>query len=179
MCIRDRYFTDRGLEELAERRGGEAITLEWLAERLRDFLDLYPEFRGRGRTLRHLARAAGGRPVVRRSAQRGTTGRPQGFPSAGSRRTVEETTGAGAQCRRRAHSPRRGKETRNGWEEQRRTRDSQAQGGQEAEGHRLDRHRTAHDAASPGQPSEVASPGQARLLRRSASCRCAAVSAVH
>ncbi len=38
------YFTDRGLEELAERRGGEAITLEWLAERLRDFLDLYPEF---------------------------------------------------------------------------------------------------------------------------------------
>jgi DNA-binding transcriptional LysR family regulator len=38
------YFTDRGLEELAKRRGGEAITLEWLAERLRDFLDLYPEF---------------------------------------------------------------------------------------------------------------------------------------
>jgi Family of unknown function (DUF6104) len=38
------YFTDRGIEELAERRGGESVTLEWLAERLRDFVDLNPEF---------------------------------------------------------------------------------------------------------------------------------------
>jgi hypothetical protein len=38
------YFTDRGIEELAERRGDETVTLEWLAERLRDFLDLNPEF---------------------------------------------------------------------------------------------------------------------------------------
>lgn len=38
------YFTDRGIEELAERRGGEEISLEWLAERLRDFVDEYPEF---------------------------------------------------------------------------------------------------------------------------------------
>jgi hypothetical protein len=38
------YFTDRGLEELAERRGGEEVTLEWLAERLRDFVDAHPEF---------------------------------------------------------------------------------------------------------------------------------------
>jgi hypothetical protein len=38
------YFTDRGIEELAERRGGEQVTLEWLAERLRDFVDLNPEF---------------------------------------------------------------------------------------------------------------------------------------
>jgi hypothetical protein len=38
------YFTDRGIEELVERRGGETVTLEWLAERLRDFLDEYPEF---------------------------------------------------------------------------------------------------------------------------------------
>ncbi|HEY2948568.1 MAG TPA: DUF6104 family protein [Micromonosporaceae bacterium] len=38
------YFTDRGIEELAERRGDESVTLEWLAERLRDFVDLNPEF---------------------------------------------------------------------------------------------------------------------------------------
>ncbi|MEP6463064.1 MAG: DUF6104 family protein [Frankiaceae bacterium] len=38
------YFTDRGLEELAERRGGETVTLGWLADRLRDFVDLNPEF---------------------------------------------------------------------------------------------------------------------------------------
>lgn len=38
------YFTDRGIEELAERRGEESVSLEWLAERLRDFVDLNPEF---------------------------------------------------------------------------------------------------------------------------------------
>lgn len=38
------YFTDRGIEELASRRGEEEITLDWLAERLRDFVDLNPEF---------------------------------------------------------------------------------------------------------------------------------------
>jgi hypothetical protein len=38
------YFTDRGIEELAERRGEEQVSLEWLAERLRDFIDLNPEF---------------------------------------------------------------------------------------------------------------------------------------
>lgn len=38
------YFTDRGLEELVARRGGETVTFEWLAERLRDFVDLNPEF---------------------------------------------------------------------------------------------------------------------------------------
>lgn len=38
------YFTDRGIEELAERRGEEAISVEWLAGRLRDFVDLHPEF---------------------------------------------------------------------------------------------------------------------------------------
>jgi hypothetical protein len=38
------YFTDRGLEELAERRGTETVSLGWLAERLRDFVDLNPEF---------------------------------------------------------------------------------------------------------------------------------------
>ncbi len=38
------YFTDRGLEELVERRGEESMTFEWLAERLRDFVDANPEF---------------------------------------------------------------------------------------------------------------------------------------
>ncbi|GAA1787628.1 DUF6104 family protein [Luedemannella flava] len=38
------YFTDRGIEELASRRGDEEVSLEWLAERLRDFVDLNPEF---------------------------------------------------------------------------------------------------------------------------------------
>ena len=31
-------------EELVERRGDESVTLEWLGERLRDFVDLNPEF---------------------------------------------------------------------------------------------------------------------------------------
>jgi hypothetical protein len=38
------YFTDRGIEELAARRGEEGVTLEWLADRLREFVDLFPEF---------------------------------------------------------------------------------------------------------------------------------------
>ena len=38
------YFTDRGIEELEERRGGERVTLDWLAERLRAFVDLNPDF---------------------------------------------------------------------------------------------------------------------------------------
>ena len=38
------YFTDRGLEELAERRGEETVSLAWLAERLREFVDLNPDF---------------------------------------------------------------------------------------------------------------------------------------
>ena len=38
------YFTDRGLEELAQRRGEESVSLAWLAERMREFVDLNPEF---------------------------------------------------------------------------------------------------------------------------------------
>ena len=38
------YFTDRGIEELEERRGHEQVTLAWLAERLRQFTDLHPDF---------------------------------------------------------------------------------------------------------------------------------------
>ncbi len=37
------YFTDRGIEELTDRRGADQVTLGWLAERLREFVDLYPE----------------------------------------------------------------------------------------------------------------------------------------
>ena len=37
------YFTDRGIEELEERRGGEQVSLGWLAERLRDFVDEHPD----------------------------------------------------------------------------------------------------------------------------------------
>jgi hypothetical protein len=38
------YFTDRGIEELESRRGAEDVSLAWLAERLREFVDLNPEF---------------------------------------------------------------------------------------------------------------------------------------
>ena len=38
------YFTDRGIEELADRRGDESVTLDWLADRLREFVDINPEF---------------------------------------------------------------------------------------------------------------------------------------
>jgi hypothetical protein len=38
------YFTDRGLEELADRRGDEQVSVEWLADRLRAFVDLNPAF---------------------------------------------------------------------------------------------------------------------------------------
>jgi len=38
------YFTDRGLEELASRRGTEQVSLEWLAERMREFVDANPDF---------------------------------------------------------------------------------------------------------------------------------------
>jgi hypothetical protein len=38
------YFTDRGIEELVERRGEEEVSLAWVADRLREFVDLNPEF---------------------------------------------------------------------------------------------------------------------------------------
>jgi hypothetical protein len=38
------YFTDRGIEELESRRGEETVTLTWLSERLRTFVDLNPDF---------------------------------------------------------------------------------------------------------------------------------------
>ena len=38
------YFTDRGIEELEKRRGDEEITFEWLGERMREFVDTFPDF---------------------------------------------------------------------------------------------------------------------------------------
>lgn len=38
------YFTDRGIEELLSRRGEESVSIEWLANQLRTFVDLNPEF---------------------------------------------------------------------------------------------------------------------------------------
>lgn len=37
------YFTDRGIEELTDRRGSEEVALGWLAERLREFVDEHPD----------------------------------------------------------------------------------------------------------------------------------------
>lgn len=37
------YFTDRGIEELEDRRGDDEMSLSWLAEQLRIFVDLHPE----------------------------------------------------------------------------------------------------------------------------------------
>jgi hypothetical protein len=38
------YFTDRGIEELENRRGDEQVSLTWLSARLQEFVDLNPEF---------------------------------------------------------------------------------------------------------------------------------------
>ena len=38
------YFTDRGIEELEARRGEDEVSMSWLAEQLRTFVDLNPDF---------------------------------------------------------------------------------------------------------------------------------------
>ncbi len=38
------YFTDRGIEELAQRRAEELLSVDWLADRLRVFVDANPQF---------------------------------------------------------------------------------------------------------------------------------------
>jgi len=38
------YYTDRGIEELESRRGEEEVGFAWLAEQLRVFTDIHPEF---------------------------------------------------------------------------------------------------------------------------------------
>jgi hypothetical protein len=37
------YFTDRGIEELEKRRGDDDVTLAWLAEQLRTYVDIHPD----------------------------------------------------------------------------------------------------------------------------------------
>jgi hypothetical protein len=37
------YFTDRGIEELQTRRGADEVSLNWLAERLTEFIDQFPD----------------------------------------------------------------------------------------------------------------------------------------
>lgn len=38
------YFTDRGIEELEQRRGEEEVSFGWLALQLQGFVDHNPEF---------------------------------------------------------------------------------------------------------------------------------------
>jgi hypothetical protein len=38
------YFTDRGLEELESRRGDDEVSFAWLAQQMRIFVDLNPDF---------------------------------------------------------------------------------------------------------------------------------------
>ncbi len=38
------YFTDRGIEELQRRGARRRSPVAWLADRLREFVDLNPEF---------------------------------------------------------------------------------------------------------------------------------------
>jgi hypothetical protein len=37
------YFTDRGIDQLEEQRGEDQVSLAWLAQRFREFVDLNPE----------------------------------------------------------------------------------------------------------------------------------------
>ena len=37
------YFTDRGIEELEKRRGDDEVTLAWLADQLRTYVDVHPD----------------------------------------------------------------------------------------------------------------------------------------
>ena len=37
------YFTDRGIEELESRKGEDMVSLAWVAEQLRQFVDAHPE----------------------------------------------------------------------------------------------------------------------------------------
>jgi len=37
------YFTDRGIDELEGQRGEDQVSVAWLAQRFREFIDLHPE----------------------------------------------------------------------------------------------------------------------------------------
>lgn len=38
------YFTDRGIEEMLARLEGQQVSIDWLADRMREFVDLNPDF---------------------------------------------------------------------------------------------------------------------------------------
>lgn len=38
------YSTDRGIEELAQRRAEELLSVDWLTDRMRAFVDASPQF---------------------------------------------------------------------------------------------------------------------------------------
>ncbi len=51
------YDSDRGIEELLQRREAEMLSVEWLAERMRTFVDLHPDWEDAvGRFASYLAR---------------------------------------------------------------------------------------------------------------------------
>jgi hypothetical protein len=52
------YYTDRGLDELEDARPDDEVAVEWLVARMREFIDLHPEFEAAvDRLAAHLARA--------------------------------------------------------------------------------------------------------------------------
>ena len=52
------YFTDRGLDELEDARADDDVAVEWLVARMREFIDLHPEYEvAVDRLAAHLARA--------------------------------------------------------------------------------------------------------------------------
>ena len=52
------YFTDRGLDELEDARADEDVAVDWLVARMREFIDLNPEYEAAvDRLAAHLARA--------------------------------------------------------------------------------------------------------------------------
>jgi hypothetical protein len=51
------YDSDRGIEELLQRLADEKLAVEWLADQMRTFVDLYPEWEDAvGRLASFLAR---------------------------------------------------------------------------------------------------------------------------
>jgi hypothetical protein len=70
------YFTDRGLEELEQRRGDEEVTLSWLAAKMRDFVDDNPEFETAVERLAPSRARAAEADVCRRGRPRGSGGAP-------------------------------------------------------------------------------------------------------
>ena len=51
------YDSDRGIEELLQRREGESLSVHWLAEQMRTFVDLHPNWEDAvGRLAAYLAR---------------------------------------------------------------------------------------------------------------------------